>query len=125
MSSERDSRRLLNELDNQHIGVRLDGENEGVPTLSCDSDEHNNEPIREGENMVVFLVRQEPGVWSVVNTFCSRCSALDSYTALDDGQTTAVVEGVMTPGSDFGDADVAYILDAFLWELNEATHETV
>lgn len=118
MSPHNQTEALLEELDNQAIGVPVPDGDAPVPTLECACDDHNGEPIREGEHAVVLLIRDADGEWTVEETFCSDCSVLDDYAERDE-MTTAIVEGVVAPENEFGPSKTVYLNDAFLWELYE------
>lgn len=110
---------LLSQLDRQDIGVSIDDPEARVPTITCECQEHNGEPIREGESSVLLLTREKDG-WEVEKTFCSSCNVLDEYTAVPEDIATAIVEGVMVPENEFGSSNIAYLQDAFVWEMYEA-----
>lgn len=120
MSYSQRGEELLEELDQHELLVDVPDETKSVPTLSCESDSHNKEPIREGEQAVFLLIRDTDGNWSVKHTFCSHCQVLDSYTEIDsEGEATAVVEGVVVPENEFGPSKQIQIIDSFLWEIYE------
>jgi hypothetical protein len=119
-SANRTDAKLLDELESHGVTVRVEDPTASVPTLSCDAEDHNGEPIREGEHAVLLLSRTDDGKWVAEKTFCGYCNVLDAYSEMDtEGRATAVVEGVIVPENELGPSKRVYIPDAFLWELHD------
>lgn len=95
-------------------------EDSSIPKTKCDSPAHeHDEQLREGNRIIVLLIKSEEEGWHIVKTSCWTCSVRSLYDRQQpQHDIIAVVEGVLKETPQHVEHTDVGLDSPEVWELN-------